>query len=407
MKTLASLAAIFTLAAGLPAALMAAAEPPAVYDQENSGVDLQGMHFTDFDSLPEVATLPDPFMWADGSGRSTDFADWERHRGETLQQLWHYEIGEKPAVSRDSIEASLVGDTLVVTVHEGGATLTLRSAIVYPEGPGPFPAVIGIGFPTGSLPQDLFIDNGVAAIPFSFWEVMGHTQTRGEEPINRLYPDQTDMGAYTAWPWGISRLIDALEIVADSSRIDLRHIGVTGCSFAGKMALFAGAMDERIALTIAQEPGGGGVNSWRVAETLGNVETIGRTNYAWFKESMRRFAEENASRLPIDHHQLAALVAPRALLVLGNTDYEWLADEAGYVSCMAARNVWKEFGVESRMGFSIEGGHGHCMLPDGQRPEVEAFVKRFLLGDEAVDTNVTRADMFKDVDWRKWAPWIK
>lgn len=59
-------------------------------------------------------------------------------------------------------------------------------------------------------------------------------------------------------------------------------MAVSGCSFAGKMALFAGAFDERIALTIAQEPGGGGVDAWRVSETLGNVETLGRTSYAWF-----------------------------------------------------------------------------------------------------------------------------
>ena len=52
-------------------------------------------------------------------------------------------------------------------------------------------------------------------------------------------------------------------------------MAISGCSFAGKMALFAGAFDERIALTIAQEPGGGGVNAWRVSETLENVETLG------------------------------------------------------------------------------------------------------------------------------------
>ena len=117
------------------------------------------------------------------------------------------------------------------------------------------------------------------------------------------------------------------------------------------MALFAGAFDERIALTIAQEPGGGGVNAWRVSETLENVETLGRTNYAWFLESMRQFAGKNVNRLPIDHHELAALIAPRALLVLGNTDYEWLAEKSNYVSCQAARMVWKAFGIEDRMGF--------------------------------------------------------
>lgn len=213
------------------------------------------------------------------------------------------------------------------------------------------------------------------------------------------------MGSYCAWSWGISRLIDGLEKVEKKSRIDLSHLAISGCSFAGKMALFAGAFDERIALTIAREPGGGGVNAWRVSETLENVETLGRTNYAWFLESMRQFAGKNVNRLPIDHHELAALIAPRALLVLGNTDYEWLAEESNYVSCQAARMVWKAFGIEDRMGFSIQGGHMHCMLPKSQYPEVEAFIDKFLLGKTDVDTFVTKADMFEDMDYLKWMPW--
>mgnify|MGYP006967385444 CR=1 FL=1 len=51
-------------------------------------------------------------------------------------------------------------------------------------------------------------------ISFPFWEVMSHTQKRGEEPLNRLYPDQTEIGSYAAWPWGVSRLIDGLEMTA-------------------------------------------------------------------------------------------------------------------------------------------------------------------------------------------------
>ncbi len=357
------------------------------------------------DKLPEITTLPDPFAWADGSGRSTDFKDWERHRFEIARQLQHYELGMKPVVSKDSIEATLINDTLRVVVHENGETLLLTAPIKYPEGNGPFPAIIGIGRPTGSLPVQLFDKRRIAQITFNFTQVMSHTQKRGNEPINRLYPDQTDMGAYCAWPWGISRLIDGLEKVGKKSRIDLSHLAVSGCSFAGKMALFAGAFDERIALTIAQEPGGGGVDAWRVSETLGNVETLGRTSYAWFLESMRQFAGKNVNRLPIDHHELAALIAPRALLVLGNTDYEWLAEESNYVSCQAARMVWKAFGIEDRMGFSIQGGHMHCMLPESQYPEVEAFIDKFLLGKTDVDTFVSKADMFEDVDYLKWMPW--
>lgn len=378
---------------------------PLVYDKECANDNFRVPEMPAIDKLPEITTLPDPFAWADGSGRSTDFKDWERHRFEIARQLQHYELGMKPVVSKDSIEATLINDTLRVVVHENGETLLLTAPIKYPEGNGPFPAIIGIGRPTGSLPVQLFDKRRIAQITFNFTQVMSHTQKRGNEPINRLYPDQTDMGAYCAWPWGISRLIDGLEKVGKKSRIDLSHLAVSGCSFAGKMALFAGAFDERIALTIAQEPGGGGGDAWRVSETLGNVETLGRTSYAWFLESMRQFAGKNVNRLPIDHHELAALIAPRALLVLGNTDYEWLAEESNYVSCQAARMVWKAFGIEDRMGFSIQGGHMHCMLPESQYPEVEAFIDKFLLGKTDVDTFVSKADMFEDVDYLKWMPW--
>lgn len=378
---------------------------PLVYDKEYTNDNFQLPGILPIDKLPEIATLPDPFAWADGSGRSTDFKDWKRHRFEIAHQLQHYELGMKPVTPRDSIEAILNNDTLRVIVHENGEVLLLTAPIKYSEGNGPFPAIIGIGKSTGALPEQLFDKRKIAQITFDFTQVMSHTQKRGNEPINRLYPEQTEMGSYCAWSWGISRLIDGLEKVEKKSRIDLSHLAISGCSFAGKMALFAGAFDERIALTIAREPGGGGVNAWRVSETLENVETLGRTNYAWFLESMRQFAGKNVNRLPIDHHELAALIAPRALLVLGNTDYEWLAEESNYVSCQAARMVWKAFGIEDRMGFSIQGGHMHCMLPKSQYPEVEAFIDKFLLGKTDVDTFVTKADMFEDMDYLKWMPW--
>lgn len=380
---------------------------PLVYDCENSAASYKVPQEPSFEKLPSIETLPDPFAWANGNGRSTKFKDWEKHRAEIMQRIQYYEIGKKPVVKKEQIKAELKNDTLIVDITENGETLRLKSFIKYPKGEGPFPAIIGIGMGTGSLPPAIFESRGIAQITFNFTQVMTHTQKRGNEPINKLYPDQIDMGAYCAWPWGVSRIIDALEIIGKKSKIDMKHLAISGCSFAGKMALFAGAFDERIALVIAQEPGGGGVDAWRVSETLGNVETLGRTNYQWFLESMRRFSEKNVSKLPIDHHQLAALVAPRALLVLGNTDYEWLADESNYVSCHAARKVWEAFGIADRMGFSIEGGHMHCQLPKSQYPEVEAFVDKFLLGKKDVDTNVMKAEKFKDVDYNKWMPWAK
>jgi len=78
--------------------------------------------------------------------------------------------------------------------------------------------------------------------------------------------------------------------------------------------------------------------AWRVSETLGEVETLGRTSHVWFMEELFLFSND-VNKLPFDHHELMAMVAPRALLCLGNPDYEWLADESGYVSCKAAQRV--------------------------------------------------------------------
>ena len=399
MKTL-KLASAIILAASISAAC---SDIPLVFDKENTAAEYAAPEMPPLEELEALETLPDPLEFEDG-GRVKKYSQWERRRAEILAQLQHYEVGFKPETPRECIDARMEGDTLVADITVNGETLTIRSLIQYPEGDGPFPAIIGIGMGAGSLPQQIFKDRNIAMIAFPFWEVMSHTQKRGEEPLNRLYPDQLEIGSYAAWPWGVSRLIDALEIVGEESRIDLKHLAISGCSFAGKMALWSGAMDERIALTIAQEPGGGGAAAWRVSETLGNVETLARTNYSWFKESMRVFGEDNVNRLPMDHHELCALVAPRALLVFGNPDYEWLADEAGYVSCVAARKVWEAFGIADRMGYSFIDGHMHCMLPESQWPELEAFVDRFLLGKD-VPTEVTKAPMFTEVDVDKWINW--
>ncbi|MHB9055107.1 MAG: alpha/beta hydrolase family protein [Paludibacteraceae bacterium] len=375
---------------------------PLVYNQENRGEKFAKPAMPDLEKLRVIKPLTDPFAWSNGKGRSTKFKDWSKRRNEIGAEIQHYEIGIKPTRPKN-IAAEYKNDTLTVKITVNGETLTLTSKIILPEGKGPFPAVIGIGRGSGSLPADLFSSRNIAQIPFNFSQVMAWQQKRGSEPFNKLYPELVNAGAYSAWSWGVSRLIDGLELVADKLPIDLKHLAVTGCSFAGKMALYAGAFDERIALTIAQESGGGGAAAWRVSETLGNVETLGRTSHVWFMEDLFKFSKD-VSKLPFDHHELMAMVAPRALLCLGNPDYEWLADESGYVSCKAAKRVWETFGIADRFGFSIAGGHGHCQLPEFQRAEVEAFIGKFLLGKMNVNTNVEKHP-YLNVDFARWTNW--
>ena len=191
---------------------------PLVYTVENTGIKNPAPVLPGINELPVVKTLTDPFQWSDGSGRSTNFKDWSRRRAEIAREIEHYEIGEKPVVSKKDITANIVDDTLRVNVTVNGQTLTLKAKITYPAGKGPFPAIIGIGRGTGSLPPTIFTSRNIAQIAFNFTQVMSHTQKRGNEPINKLYPDRTDMGAYCAWSWGVSRIIDGFEIVGNAER---------------------------------------------------------------------------------------------------------------------------------------------------------------------------------------------
>ena len=357
---------------------------PLVYEVENTGAGYAVPVMPMVADLPVIRELPDAREGVE------DFGDWARRRNEIAAMIQHYGIGQKPVVEKEKqVKARMVGDTLVVDVTVGKETLTLRSVIRYPkEGVAPFPLMIGT---SGiSLPRQMFDSIPLATMVFHEWQVNSYSQFfrrgnrgRGNYEFDRLYPELKENGTYSEWAWGLSRLIDGLQLLGpEVTKIDTRHIGVTGCSYAGKMALFCGAFDERVALTIAQEPGGGGAAAWRVSHTMKDVESLERTDYNWFMESMREnFKGDSVYRLPYDHHELCAMVCPRALLLLGNPDYRWLADSAMQVSAEAAHKVWERFGVGDRMAWDIVGGHPHCQLHESQYPVVREFIERFLLND--------------------------
>lgn len=396
---------------------------PLVYDLENTAADVPDPTFPPLERLPIVRSLPDPFQPLAGGAPDFAFESWRLRRAEIQASIERFEIGPKPDPSELDVAATYAADTLtvVVTRRTNQRSITLKSPVFLPPGPGPFPAVIGMtwrlrgdGGGAGSLPAELFAGRDIARIPYFHDQVTLYRDHGPDDPYFHLYPEHEapgTVGQYSAWSWGVSRLIDGLQLAARAGAlpIDTSRLAVTGCSYAGKMALFAGAFDERIALTIAQESGGGGAPAWRVSHGIepdGSVEKTDNTNGAWFMESMKaRFRGDEVYRLPHDHHQLMALVAPRALLVTGNTDFVWLSNRSTYVTARAAQAVYETLGVGDRFGFYIDGGHGHCQIPEGQRPAVEAFIDRFLLGAD-VPTDV-RVHPYQELEYEEWMPWAR
>ena len=62
------------------------AQSPLVYDKENTGARFTPPPLPSLNELPVVDPLPDPFIWANGKGRSTKFSDWERRRNEITRR---------------------------------------------------------------------------------------------------------------------------------------------------------------------------------------------------------------------------------------------------------------------------------------------------------------------------------
>ncbi|KAF8901380.1 hypothetical protein CPB84DRAFT_1777720 [Gymnopilus junonius] len=178
-----------------------------------------------------------------------------------------------------------------------------------------------------------------------------------------------------AWTWGIARIIDVLE-TTEGHGIDVKKL--------------AGAFEPRIALTLVQESGSGGAGSWRISDYMLNDQNITTQTATeivqenvWFSPNFNQFVG-NVTSLPIDHHLLPALVAPRGLLVIDNTGIAWLGPESVWGAQSTGRKIYEALGVASSMGVAQEGNHNHCALPADEAP--------FVFEDQPANTTVMTTD---------------
>lgn len=377
---------------------------PLVYDTENTGMACAALPAPPaFGALPAVTNLPDPFAMASGT-RIGKREEWACRRSEISSTIQSWGSGPKGAPPAN-VTATLASNKLTVAVTQGGVTINLSATITLPSGAGPFPLVIGMNSPTGSLPASIFSGKGIATMSFTSSQLVsdGFNVTRGAGDYFKAYPDKNS-GAMIEWAWGVSRIIDGLYKTADQNKVDLKHIGVTGCSYQGKMALYAGAFDERIALVMPEESGGGGEAAWRFMATQTGTEDLeAAQGTAWYAEKLKQFKNADAPKLPFDMHELVAMVAPRAILAIENTAIDRLGSQAGSVSMRAAAEVYKALGIPDRIGFTQAAASGHCQFPSSQTADVQAFVDKFLLGKTGVNTTIAKSSY--NTDLAKWVTW--
>ena len=224
---------------------------------------------------------------------------------------------------------------------------------VIPVKEGKYPFFVHINFRDGRpdryMPTEELIDEGFAVLSFCYNDVTKDNGDFTDGLAGVLYPDgvrgKKDAGKIAMWAWAAHRVLDWAET---NEKLDMKRSIVCGHSRLGKTALFAGATDERFAVSYSNDSGcsGASITRGKRGET---VEVITRVFPFWFCEDYRKYADREYE-MPFDQHYLIGAIAPRYACIGSATEDEWADPEAEQFACYAASGAYKAHGIDGYIG---------------------------------------------------------
>ncbi len=182
-----------------------------------------------------------------------------------------------------------------------------------------------------SWPIEEILDRGYAVATAYYGDFAEDSDQTYQKQLLQ-YLDEEDMTAFTAWAFGISRMVD---YIAQIPEIDMRKIASVGHSRLARVSLWAGVHDERIQL-VSASCGGGSMRS----PVFGKIVTNGTSNH-WFNNTYFTY-EGRDVEMPVDMNLLFACVADRHLYISMGTD-DLAADPLSMVDMLQdAKRVWRD-----------------------------------------------------------------
>jgi hypothetical protein len=312
--------------------------------------------------------LPDPLVSTNGA-RVTSPGAWPNRRAELLELFRENIYGRAPIgrpgslkfdvfdTATNAMDGKATRKQVKISYRGPGGEGAIKLVLFTPNAPAkPAPCFLLICNrsitnidPTRELKSDFWpaeqiIARGYAAAAFFNGDVAADRANSFETGVHAIFiPPGTrkadSWGTIAAWAWGASRCLDYL---ATDRNVDVKHIAVVGHSRGGKTALWAAAEDERFAMAVSNESGSTGAAIARNKRG----EQIARINKGfpfWFNENYKKFnGREND--LPVDQHELLALIAPRLLYVASAIEDTWSDPNNEFLATVYASPVYELLG---------------------------------------------------------------